>query len=173
MHILLIIAVIVGIIVAVIALRPSQFSITRALVMRTPTSDIFPHVNDLHLWNAWSPWAKLDPHAHSVFEGPPSGMGAIMRWAGSKKVGKGSMEITKSVLNDHIIFRLDFLEPFKSTNKAEFRFTPQGDGTIVTWSMNGKNGFMGKAIGLVMNCDKMVGAQFEQGLTDLKTIVEA
>jgi hypothetical protein len=39
----------------------------------------------------------------------------------------------------------------------------------VTWTMSGKNNFIGKAIGLVMNCDKMVGTQFEQGLANLKS----
>jgi len=27
-------------------------------------------VNDFHQWDAWSPWAKLDPDAKITFEGP-------------------------------------------------------------------------------------------------------
>jgi hypothetical protein len=33
--------------------------------------------------------------------------------------------------------------------------------------MYGKNGFMGKLVSLFMDCEKMVGPQFEQGLADL------
>ena len=39
--------------------------------------------------------------------------------------------------------------------------------------MAGQNTFITKAVGLLMNCDKMVGGQFEQGLGSIKSIVEA
>jgi len=32
---------------------------------------------------------------------------------------------------------------------------------------------MGKAVGLVMNCDKMVGEKFEQGFANLNAVVAA
>ncbi len=38
--------------------------------------------------------------------------------------------------------------------------------------MFGKNSFMAKAVVLVMNCDKMVGGQFEQGFANLRAVVE-
>jgi len=31
---------------------------------------------------------------------------------------------------------------------------------------------MGKAISLIMDCDKMVGSEFEKGLASMKTVVE-
>jgi hypothetical protein len=61
----------------------------------------------------------------------------------------------------------------KATNDATFTFEPQGGGTLVTWSMTGKNGLMGKAFGLIVNCDKMLGTQFEKGLATMKALVEA
>lgn len=36
--------------------------------------------------------------------------------------------------------------------------------------MSGKNNFIAKAMCLVMNMDKMVGGQFEQGLAQLKSV---
>jgi hypothetical protein len=39
--------------------------------------------------------------------------------------------------------------------------------------MTGKNTFLFKAVGLFMNCDKMVGDQFDQGLANLKALSEA
>ena len=69
--------------------------------------------------------------------------------------------------------KLEFLKPFAATNTADFTFVPAGNQTTVTWAMFGENGFMAKAIGLVMNVDQMVGGQFEKGLADLKSTVEA
>jgi hypothetical protein len=61
----------------------------------------------------------------------------------------------------------------KVTNTAEFTFQPDGDETVVTWTMSGKNNFAGKVFGLVVNCDKMIGGQFEKGLAQMKSLVEA
>jgi Polyketide cyclase / dehydrase and lipid transport len=154
------------------AMQPADFRITRTGSISAPTSAIFPHVNNLQNWDAWSPWAKLDPNAKNSFEGPVEGVGAKMSWAGNNKVGVGSMSITESRPSDFIQFKLEFLKPMQATNTSEFAFKPEGDQTAVTWTMAGTNNFMGKLMGLIMNCDKMVGGQFEQGLTALKVLVE-
>ena len=83
------------------------------------------------------------------------------------------MTITDSHPSDLIRIKLEFMKPFAATNTAEFTFKPEGDQTVVTWSMAGKNNFMTKAIGLFMNCDNMIGGQFEKGLADLKSVAEA
>ncbi len=36
--------------------------------------------------------------------------------------------------------------------------------------MSGRNGFMGTAMKLIVNCDKMVGGQFAQGLAQLNEV---
>jgi hypothetical protein len=166
--------IVIGLVFAVIvANQPSGFRVTRSMAMSAPASVVFAQVNDLHKWKAWSPWAKLDPNATETHEGPASGPGSTMRWAGNMKVGEGSMTIVESHPHDLIRFKLEFLKPMAATNTAEFTFTPQGKQTLVTWSMSGHNNFVGKAMGLVMNCDKMIGGQFETGLANLKSIVEA
>ena len=171
--ILILVAIAVIIFIIAAAMQPSDFRVTRTATISAPASAVFPHVNELQKWDAWSPWAKLDPNAKNSFEGPASGVGAIMRWAGNNKVGQGSMTIMESRPDEFIRFKLEFLKPFAATNTAEFTFTSENDQTTVTWSMYGKNNFMGKAMGLIMNCDKMVGGQFEKGLAALKSVVEA
>ena len=171
--ILILVAIAVIIFIIVAAMQPSDFRVTRTATISAPASAVFAHVNDLQKWDAWSPWAKLDPEAKNSFEGPASGIGAIMRWAGNNKVGQGSMTIMESRPDEFIRFKLEFLKPFEATNTAEFTFNSENDQTTVTWSMYGKNNFMGKAMGLIMNCDKMVGGQFEKGLAALKSVVEA
>ncbi len=171
--ILMLAAIAVAVFVIVVSRQPDDFKVTRSATMAAPVSAVFVQVNDLLKWEAWSPWAKLDPAAKNEFEGPESGVGAIMRWSGNNKVGVGSMTIIESLSDELVRFKLDFLKPFKATNTAEFTFKSEGDQTVVTWSMLGKNNFISKAMGLIMNCDKMVGGQFEQGLSSIKSIVEA
>src|SRR5438094_4163018 len=110
-YILIGVAAVVLILVAVIALQPADFRITRTATISAPAADVFAQVNDFHKWEAWSPWAKLDPNAKSTFEGPPVGTGAIVKWSGNDEVGVGSMTITESRPNELIRIKLDFVKP--------------------------------------------------------------
>src|SRR5438445_4895752 len=160
---LIALAVIVVVFLSVVAMQPSDFRITRSATIAAPPEAVFAQVNELHNWEAWSPWAKLDPKAKSTYEGPAAGVGAALAWSGNNKVGEGRMTITESRPNELVRFKLDFLKPFKGSSTAEFTFQPEVNQTTVTWSMYGKSSFIPKAIGLFMNFDKMVGGQFEQG----------
>jgi uncharacterized protein YndB with AHSA1/START domain len=171
--ILLAIALIAILFFVVIAGRPDEFTVSRSANIAAPPEKVFPLVNDLHKWTLWSPWAKLDPNAKNSFAGADSGVGAAMSWSGNKKVGEGRMTITESNVNELIRFTLEFMKPFEATNAAEFTFKADGNQTLVTWGMSGKNNFFFKAFGLFMNCDDMVGKDFEKGLTAMKAVVEA
>jgi hypothetical protein len=94
--ILIALAVIIIALIVIVAMRPSDFRVTRTATISAPAEVVFTQVNDLHKWEAWSPWAKLDPAAKITYEGPPAGAGASFRWAGNNKVGEGSMIIMES-----------------------------------------------------------------------------
>lgn len=171
--ILILIAVVLLALVIVIASRPADFRYQRRITIAAPPAAVFPHVNDLHLWQIWSPYAKKDAAAKYTFAGPPAGTGAAMGWAGNNDVGEGTMTVVESKPDELVRFRLDFKKPFEGSSFAEFTFKPEGNQTLVTWSMSGKNSFIFKAVSLFMDCDKMIGGDFEKGLADLKTLVEA
>jgi len=82
------------------------------------------------------------------------------------------MTIVESSPNALVRFKLEFFEPFAATNTAEFSFKDEGGRTALTWSMRGQNNFIGKAMCLVFDMDKMVGGDFEAGLAGIKAIVE-
>ena len=171
--ILLALAFIAILFIVVIAGQPDEFKVVRSARISAPTEQIFPHVNDLHKWEAWSPWVKLDSNAKSSFDGAAAGVGAAMSWDGNKKIGAGKMTITESRPGELIRIRLEFIRPFQATNTAEFTFKPCGNQTLLTWSMSGQNNFGGKIFGLFMNCDKMVGSDFEKGLAAMKLVAES
>ena len=172
--------VIVGVVVVVIAIpviivmmQPKQFEIMREAVVGAPPSVVFPYVNNLHNWEAWSPWDEKDPEMQKTYEGPDEGEGASYSWVGNKDVGEGTMTITSSRQDEAIVTRLEFKGPMIATNTATFTFAPDGDGTRVTWTLTGENNFMGKAFFLIMSMDKMVGGDFEHGLAKLDGVVSS
>ena len=173
LKILVALALALLVLAVVIAMRPGDFRYSRSIRVMAPPAVIFAQVNDFHQWEAWSPWAKLDPASKTVFDGPASGVGAGFGWSGNKEVGEGHMAITESHPTDLIRIRLDFVRPMKATNVTEFTFLRDDNQSLVTWTMSGKIGFMGKAFGLFVDCDKMMGDYFERGLVSLKAVSEA
>ena len=130
-------------------------------------------MNDFHNWQAWSPWAKLDPNMSQTYEGADAGRGRVYSWTGNNKVGAGRMAVTESRPNEYIKILLEFLRPFKSTNTAEFTFRPSGSQTDVNWAMTGQHNFMSKLFCSFMSMDKMVGKDFEKGLNQMKAVAES
>jgi uncharacterized protein YndB with AHSA1/START domain len=174
--ILIVLAVIVvgvAVFAGVVAMQPADFHIARSANIAAPPSDVFAQVNDFHKWEAWSPWLKLDPAAKTTYEGPAAGTGAIFKWSGNSEVGAGAMTLTESRPNELIKIKLDFEQPFKDTSAVEFTFQPEGTQTVVTWNMSGPRTFVTKAIALVLNMDKMIGDRFDEGLANMKSVVEA
>ena len=168
------VAVVIVLFVVFVALQPSTFSVQRSMTMNAPAEAVFKQVDTLKNWEAWSPWAKLDPSMKMTYEGPPSGEGASYRWVGNSNVGEGRMTIVESRPNESVRIKLEFFKPFKATNEAQFTFAPRGaDATDVTWAMSGHKNFVMKGVHLFMNMDRMVGGQFEKGLADMKAIAEA
>jgi hypothetical protein len=161
------------VLVAIIIVQPSEYHVSRTLSMAAPVPDIFAQVNDFHRWDAWSPWAKLDPAAKVSFEGPAAGKGAIFAWSGNSKVGEGRMTLLESVPDSLVRTRTDFVKPFVGSSYSEFVLRPQGGGTAVSWTIFGENDFIGKAMCLIISMDKMLGGEMEKGLASIKRVVEA
>ena len=166
-------AVIVIGFVAFVATRPSEYRVARTVTMAVPASAAFAQINDFHRWGAWNPWAKIDPAMKQTYEGAPAGPGAVYTWAGNTQVGAGRMTMTESRPNELVRINLEFLKPFAATSIAEFTFRPEGDRTAVTWSMVGQANFIAKIVHLFVDMDTMIGGNFERGLADMKSIVEA
>lgn len=174
---MLVVVSIVGLLLLLViimaAFQPADFSITRTASISGPPESVFPHVNELRKWEAWSPWAKIDPTMKQTYEGPAAGEGSKSHWVGNGKVGEGRMTIVQSKPSESLRIKLEFIRPFKAENGVLFKFETRGNETLVTWRMDGKKNFMSKLMGLLMNIDKMVGGQFETGLAQLKAVVEA
>jgi hypothetical protein len=165
--------VLILLLVIYISTRPTDFRVERSAQVDAPAGVIHAIINDLSQWQRWSPYDKRDPNMKKTLEGPPTGPGASYTWNGNNQVGEGRMTITESKPGELVAMRLQFSRPFKCDNKVMFTMVPSGTGTRVSWIMEGKNNFMSKAFGLLMNVDKMVGTDFEQGLKNLDGIAQA
>lgn len=107
------IAAIVVVFAIVVALQPSEVRVERTATIAAPPPVVFAQVNDFHKWEAWSPWAKLDPAAKVTFEGAPAGQSAVFTWAGNDEVGEGRMTLMESRPSELIRIDVAFVKPSK------------------------------------------------------------
>lgn len=162
----------IGSLFALVLLQPSDYRVTRTMVMSAPAATVFAQIDDFHRWQAWSPWAKRDPAAKASFDGPASGKGAVFAWSGNNEVGAGRMTLTESRPAEAVRIKTDFMKPFVGTSYSDFSLKPEGSGTTVSWTMSGENDFIAKAICLFVSMDNVLGGEMEKGLASIKALVE-
>jgi uncharacterized protein YndB with AHSA1/START domain len=160
----LVIAVIVGL------LLPRHTQVRRSVLIDRPPSMIFAVLNSFQLFPRWSPWQDLDPNMHQTTEGPSEGVGAKLVWSGNDKVGSGTQIITASVPDKTVSSDLNFNG--MGDAKSVMTLSPDGTSTRVTWTLDVDMGAnpIGHYFGLMM--DGMIGKDFANGLSKLKTLLE-
>jgi hypothetical protein len=168
-----VLVVVVGALAAFVVSRPNECNVSRTATVGAPSEVVFDIVNTLSRWPEWSPYDKRDPAMKRTITGPAAGPGASYAWTGNGKVGAGRMTVTDAVPGRRVTMDLQFDRPFKCRNVVNFVIEPAAGGSQVTWAMAGKNTLMGKAMSAVINMDKMVGTDFEQGLKNLDAVAKA
>lgn len=149
---------------------PDKAHVSRQVVINAPPEKIFAIVSDLKRSAEWTPWFSLDPGMKVTFEGDAPGVGQKMIWSSNNpNVGNGSQQTTELVLNQKVVMALDFGEMGKAT--AGIALMPEGQGTKVTWDFDsGLNSVVERWFGLMF--DRWIGADYEKGLANLKTLAE-
>ncbi len=169
---------IAGLLVAflgLVATRPSAYHVERKLEVAAPADVVFGVLNDLHRFAGvivlfGSPFETVDPKMQKAIAGPPAGVGQSYAWKGNTDVGKGTMTIEESVPGQSVRMKFEFVEPMKSTATWALTLAPTPTGTLGTWSMDGNHNLIGKAFGMFMDMDGMLGGDIEKGLARLKTV---
>lgn len=159
---------------AFVGLQPDRFTVVRSTVIEAPPSAVYALVRDFRQWPKWSPWEDLDPDMERTFAGTQGEEGAVYAWSGDKAVGKGTMKTLRLVNNQRMEIELLFIEPFPGDSLTSFVLEPTEGGTKVTWDMDADaGGMMGKAMGLVMDMDAIIGADYQKGLAKLGEVAKA
>jgi len=171
--ILIVLAVVILGLVGYVASKPGDYLISRGVEIAASPSAIFPHINNSKKCNHWMPWKDSDPGVQMQYSGPEAGVGSINSWDSKGQMGTGKAEVIESIPNKSVKTQLTYEKPMQMNQVSEITLTPNGKNTLVTWSVSGKNSFMGRFFCLFMNMEKMVGGEFEKGLGNLKRIVEA
>lgn len=172
------IVLIIGVIVAIpliVALFVSKtYEVEEAIVINKPKSEVFDYVKHLKNQDNFSKWATLDPDMNKTYHGTDGTEGFISAWESEDdNVGVGEQEIIKIIDGDRIDYELRFIKPFESTQETYMTTkSVNGNQTEVTWGFNGEIKYPMNLMLLFMDFEKFIGDDFQEGLQNLKTLLE-
>lgn len=174
---MVIIYIIIGIALLVFILSsiaPKTYKVERKIRINRPLHEVYNYLRLLRNQDQWSKWNRLDPDMKKTFSGEDGKIGFRSAWESDhKQVGVGQQTITALEDNQAIYTKLEFYKPFKSQSDAYLRTVKVDDTTTdVFWGFTGEMKPPMNVMLLFMNMDKQVGADFEEGLTKLKEVLE-
>lgn len=142
-----------------------RFTVSKSIRIAAPVQQVYDLVRDFRSWPQWSPWLIAEPSAKLSYADDGRGY----TWDGSI-TGSGEMEITGGDPPWSIHYRLTFLKPWKSVNKADFFLADHDGATELTWTMEGTlPWFMFWMKGMM---SAWIGADYDRGLKMIKDLAE-
>lgn len=147
---------------------PSKTQVVRSITVNKNADSAFAYLSDFNNFKQWSPWQEKDPNMTTSIVG--SGVGSVYSWKGNDQVGSGSMTITAIEPNKSASIDLKFIAPWESQAVTKWSVEPVDKGSKLSWEMSQDLSYGQRYFGLMM--DGMIGADFEKGLSNLKTNLE-
>ena len=172
MRIIFWVVVILAGFLAYVATRPSAMLVSREIVVAASPEVIFPYINNSKKANDWMPWKDSDAGVEMVYSGPDEGVNSKSSWDSKGQMGTGEALVIDSIKNQVVKTQLTYTKPFQMSQLAEISLSAVDGGTKVKWTVSGNVGFFFKLMGVFVSCDKMIGGEFEKGLSKLKQQVE-
>lgn len=151
-----------------------EINVKREITINKPENEVFDYLKYLKNQDNFSKWNKIDPSMKKNYKGTDGTVGFVSAWESTNdNVGVGEQEIKKITPCERIDIEIRFKKPFETTNQAYFTTAFAGENaTKVSWGFDSKMPYPMNLMNLFMDMDKMVGQDFEEGLTNLKEVLE-
>ena len=153
-----------------LACLDGRFRVERDLEIAAPARFTFEAVADLKSWPEWSPWLLHETDAEIAFSDDCRQPGGYYAWAG-KRLGAGKLIHRELRPYTRIEQRIEFLRPWRTSNRVTWEFEDRGEKTLASWEMSGRMPFLLRFMAAKM--EPAIGRDFELGLALLNGYVNA
>jgi len=172
--ILLVLAILIAVPLLVALFIDNEYAVERDVVIERSKTEVFDYIRYLKNQDNYSVWAGMDPDMRTSHQGVDGTVGFIASWESDKDdVGKGEQEIVGITDGERIDYALRFIEPFESQSTA-YMTTEAIDEyqTRVRWGFRGVMSYPMNLMLVVMNMEEAIGNDLQNGLDELKRILE-
>lgn len=150
-------------------LLPRTYRVERTLVMNAKPEAIMAQVADLRAWKNWGAWQERDPQMTLSYSEKSTGVGSWSSWQ-SKKEGNGKMTIT-ALTPTKVTYHLEFPD-FGTQSTGTIELLAEGAAQKVVWADVGDMGMNPVNRWFCLFLDKLIGPDFDRGLSNIKKLVE-
>jgi hypothetical protein len=151
-----------------------KYAVEREVIVNKPKQEVFDYVKYLKNQNKFSVWAKIDPDMKTEFRGEDGTVGFVSAWdSENPKAGKGEQKITKIDEGNRIDYEIHFIKPIESTDFAFMTFESSSEcATKVKWGFHGTMKYPMNLMLLFTDMEKILAPDLQNGLNNLKTLLE-
>ncbi|KMQ67855.1 hypothetical protein ACM39_10965 [Chryseobacterium sp. FH2] len=166
-----IILLIIAYVVIAMLVFGKDYHYEKSMVINAPKEKVWQQISSMKAFNQWNPWMKLDKTMKITYTGNSGEVGDKYCWdSKNNDAGAGCQEIKELILNEKQKTEMIFIKPFEGQATSEIVLSPEGNSTKVTWTMDTEQDAMMKIMRPMM--DFQMGKSYEEGLNNLKTLVE-
>lgn len=149
-----------------------DYDLNRTAVINRPKAEVYAYIRQLKKQSLWMPWFVGDPGMTIKYKGEDGKPGAASYWKGNNKM-EGIQKIIKIHEGKILETQLLFLRPYKSLTLNYMAVKElDADRTKIVWGVKGVHRFPASVFMLFYGMERAIGKDFEQGLHNLKKILE-
>jgi len=151
-----------------------KYAVEREVTIDKPKQLVFDYVKFLKNQSKYSVWAKIDPDMKTEFRGEDATVGFVSAWdSENPDAGKGEQKIISIDEGNRIDYEIHFIDPMESTDFAYMTTIAENDSvTSVKWGFHGEMKYPMNLMLLFMNMEKMLAPDLQNGLNNLKGVLE-
>lgn len=166
----IVLLIMVYVIIAMLAFG-KNYHYEKSIVINAPKEKVWQQISSMKAFNEWNPWMKLDKSMKITYSGNSGEVGDKYCWdSKNDEAGAGCQEIKELVLNEKQKTEMTFIRPFDGEATSDIILTTEGNATKITWTMDTKQETWMKLMRPMM--DYQMGKSYEEGLSNLKLLVE-
>lgn len=175
LKILVVVAVLTAVLCIIAAFAPKKYIIKREITINKPAETVYEYLRFLGHQKEFNQWLQYDPNTKIELKGNADGQeGAILSFESEhQKCGTGEFENVRFVKNKQIDFKIRFMAPYVFTADGTlYTHTVNADQTNLVWVYQSGKDWPLNIILLFVNMDKIIGADIESTMRNIKTNTE-
>ncbi|MDR6982210.1 uncharacterized protein YndB with AHSA1/START domain [Rheinheimera pacifica] len=151
-----------------------DYKVETQVVIQQPVTVVFDYIRFLTNQDNFSVWAAQDPNMQKTDLGVDGTVGFVSGWhSENSDVGTGEQEIKAIVEGSRIDYELRFYQPYAAVSPAYMQTEAvSAEQTRVIWGFAGHMPYPMNLMLLFMDVEAMIAADLQQGLENLKLILE-
>lgn len=148
--------------------------VKRSVRINLPIHEVFDHIRFIKNQEKFSKWALIDTAIQRTYSGVDGEVGFFSSWKSNiEKIGEGQLEIKRIISNQSVEFEVRLKKPDASVQRTFLKTRKISENvTEVSWIYEVKLNFPSNLYFFILDFDKLLGTDFQEGLNTLKVNLE-